>query len=360
MSGTSMDGLDCCLCDLSIDNNYNLNYKIIDSKTFPYKPKTIQIVKDAIKDPSKTNYHSDYLGQEFADISSVFLKNRTIDLVGTHGQTIQHIDKIMSKQIGNPNFLLKKLNVPIVYNFRQNDIESGGNGAPLMPFLDWLIFKNNQKDTYTLNIGGISNLSKISNHIERNKVIGFDTGPGMSLIDEFVNKIWGENMDLNGRFSSDGTIIDKLEKQLLTNPFIIKTPPKSTGRDEFGSTIINKILKDYNNYSNKDILRTLISFTAKSIFINLVKFLKFNGKNFNFYINGGGAHHPILIKDLKNECQIDTLSLLEDIGLNEDNKEALLISVLALCKFLNIPANMPNVTGSKGNIVLGDILFNKD
>jgi len=360
MSGTSMDGLDCCLCDLSIDKNYNLDYKIIDFDTFYYKPKTIQLIKDAIKNPHKTNYCSDYLGKEFSEIASDFLKNRIIDLVGTHGQTVQHIDKKMSKQIGNPIFLLKKLNIPIVYNFRQNDIKYGGNGAPLMPFLDWLIFKNNQKDTYTLNIGGISNLSKISNHIERHQVIGFDTGPGMSLIDEFVNKVWGENMDLNGKFSSNGTIIDKLENQLLAHPFINKAPPKSTGRDEFGYTIINEILQKYNNYSNKDILRTLIRFTAKSIFINLKKHLKFNSVNFDFYVNGGGAHHPLLIKDLKNECQINTFSALENIGFNEDNKEALLISVLALCKFLNIPANMPNVTGSKGNIILGDILFNKD
>ena len=360
MSGTSMDGLDCCYCKISINSNYEFDYNIIDFKTFSYSNEVKEIIKKARKRPFDSQKYDDILGKIFSEIAIDFLRGRSVDLVGNHGQTILHIDKKKTMQIGNPVYLLKALNVPIVYNFREKDILAGGNGAPLMPFLDWLLFKNFNKNTYTLNIGGISNLSKITKNIERSKVIGFDSGPGMCLIDEFVKKVWNKNMDFDSQLSSRGKIIKKIENDLLQNAYILKKPPKSTDRKDFGEEMIDRILLQYNNYSPFDILRTLVSFTAKSICINLKKYLKFNGLNCNFYINGGGFHHSILINDLKDQLLINSFSKLEDLNISEDNKEALLIAVLTLCRFLNLPANMSSVTGSKGDIVLGDILYSKD
>ena len=357
MSGTSMDGLDCCLCELKIDKYYNFFYNITDWKTFEYSDEIKNVIKDAIKFPFRTEKHSDIIGEEFTRFSEDFLYGRHVDLIGTHGQTIYHIDKEYSKQIGNPKFLLQKFNVPIIYNFRENDILSNGNGAPLMPFLDWLLFKNNKLDTFTLNIGGISNICKISYKINRKDVLGFDTGPGMSLIDEFAHIVWNESMDLDGKYSSKGNIINELENDLLSYPYILKKPPKSTGRQEFGKEFIEKKIINSKNFDKNDIIRTLVSFTAKSICINLEKYLKFNKGNYNFYINGGGTHHPILMNDLKQYINIENLLDLNKLGIHQDNKEALLIAVLALCRFLEIPSNMPTVTGSKGNVILGDIIF---
>ena len=357
MSGTSMDGLDCCLCDIKINKEYDFSYKIIDWNTFPYSIRIKDLINDAMKYPIKSDYYSEILGREFAKISDYFLDGRTIDLIGSHGQTIQHIDKEYTKQIGSTKFLLNKFNVPVVSNFRENDILAGGNGAPLIPFLDWLLFKNNLNDTFNLNIGGISNLSKVSNKISRKEVLGFDTGPGMSLIDEYVNLTWNETMDLDGKFSKKGKIISQLEDDLLSHPYILKHPPKSTGRHEFGLDLINKIIIKYNKSSKNDIIRTLVSFTAKSICINLKKYLKFNTRNSDFYINGGGSHHPLLLKDLKKHSQIKHFLDLNKIGIHQDNKESFLIAVLSLCRFLEIPSNMSSVTGSKGNVILGDILF---
>ena len=360
MSGTSMDGLDCCLCDLKIDNNYNFNYNILDWKTFKYDEKIKSLIKDSIANPKIIKTSNDILGKIFSKISHFFLNGRKIDLIGSHGQTIQHIDKQLTKQIGNPKFLFKSFNVPVVYNFREKDLLANGNGAPLMPYLDWLLFKNNKKDTFTLNIGGISNLCKISKNISRQEVIGFDSGPGMSLIDEFVNEVWNEPMDYNGKYSSKGKTIKELEKELLLHDYIIKEPPKSTGKEEFGLDLVKNIIKNYQSFSSEDILRTLVTFTAKSISINLIKYLKFKNRNFDFYINGGGVHHPILLDDIKYFTKIENFSELQLIGIHQDNKEALLIATLALSRFLNIPANMSKVTGSIGNFVLGDILLSED
>ena len=357
MSGTSMDGLDCCLCDIKINKNYNFSYKIIDWRTFSYSKQIKDLINDAIKFPTESDYHSDILGREFSILVEGFLGGRSIDLIGSHGQTIQHIDKEYTKQIGSPKFLFKKFNVPVVFNFRENDIIAGGNGAPLMPFLDWLLFKNSSNDTFNLNIGGISNLSKVSHEINRTEVLGFDTGPGMSLIDEYVNLIWNESMDLDGKFSTKGKIICDLEYDLLSHPYILKYPPKSTGRQEFGDVLINKIIIKYKDCSESDILRTLVSFTAKSICINLKKYLKFNERKSDFYINGGGSHHPLLMADFKKCSQIDDFLDLNNIGIHQDNKESFLIAVLSLCRLLEIPSNMSSVTGSKGDVILGDILF---
>ena len=356
MSGTSMDGLDCCLCDLSIDNSYNFDYKIIDWVTVPYELSIINQIKINIENQSQTDELDYDLGKIFCDIVVDFLNGRKIDLIGSHGQTIAHIDKKFTKQVGNPKFLHEKIGVPIVYNFREKDILYGGNGAPLMPFLDWLLFKKEKKDIYTLNIGGISNVCKISYNIKKQDVLGFDTGPGMALIDEFVKIIWNKSMDYNGKYSSRGKIITKLENDLLSHPFIMDKPPKSTGRNEFGSKMINRILNNYNHLNNTDIIRTLVSFTAKSIWKNFEKFLKFNMNNSTVFINGGGCHHPILMKDLKQNMQINKFEDLKKLGIHPDNKESLLIATLALCRYLKIPSNMTGVTGSNRDIVLGNIL----
>ena len=140
MSGTSMDGLDCCLSEIFLDNEYNLEYKIVDFKTYPYDRTTKDIIKKAISQiKSDINTADIYLGILFLDFSKDFIKSRKIDLIGSHGQTILHNDKITTLQIGNPKFLRSYFKVPTIFNFRKNDIIYHGNGAPLVSFLDWLL-----------------------------------------------------------------------------------------------------------------------------------------------------------------------------------------------------------------------------
>ena len=217
MSGTSMDGLDCCLCNIKISSNFKFDYEILDSHTYTYNHSVKSKIYSLIGsyDKSKINFLDEYLGNLFAEISEKFLNNRKVDLIASHGQTLRHHSGKESLQIGNPIFLYKIFNVPIVYNFRVKDISLGGTGAPIVPFLDWLLFKNLNQNVITLNIGGISNITFIKKDGIREHVLGFDTGPGMCLIDEYVKHIYNESFDLNSKYSIDGTVNKKMMEQLI-------------------------------------------------------------------------------------------------------------------------------------------------
>ncbi len=355
MSGTSMDGLDCCLCTISITENYTLDFEILDWKVFSYDPATRQMIRAAIENPDSIPDADKKLGILFSEFAAEFLQGREVDVVGSHGQTIAHQDGISTLQIGAPKSLSDKIGAPVVYNFRQADINAGGNGAPLMPFLDWLQFRNSKFETITLNIGGIANLTHITPGTLRKEVSGFDTGPGMALIDECVQLYWDKPMDENGKFSMNGSVIPELLTDLMKIEFIQQTPPKSTGRDEFGSRLVKKILQKYSNYRKKDILRTFIAFTAKSIAWNIQNHLKFSPRKTRLIISGGGCHHPVIISDLEKYTGINNFPDLADFGLHPDNKEAFLMAVLAAARVQSIPANMAGATGSSGDVTLGDI-----
>ena len=332
MSGTSMDGLDCCLCDIYLDDNYNFEYSIIDTKTYLFTKEIRMLINDAINNLDVYGKINERLGIIYNQYVIDFIKNRKIDLVGLHGQTISHINGVSTKQIGSPLPLNNSLSIPIIYNFREADISASGNGAPLMPYLDWLLFNKLDISTITLNIGGIANITLIKPNQYRKEVIGFDTGPGMSLIDEFVKLKWNKDLDYNAKYSSKGKINNTLLDYLLKNHFINQKPPKSTGRKEFGKQYILKLLKQYKYINNVDILRTLVTFTAKSIALNIKNHFKFSSENTQMIINGGGIHHPLLIKDIKKYINIDKFVSLMNYNIDPDYKEALLMAVLAVSK----------------------------
>ena len=352
MSGTSMDGLDCCLSEVYIDNLYNFKYKIIDFKTYKYSKKTKNIINDALSlNNKKINFADKYLGDLFYRLSKKFIKDKKIDLIGSHGQTIFHKDKIKSIQIGSPHLLNRYFNVPIIYNFREKDILNGGNGAPLVPFLDWLLFNKEEKDTILINIGGISNISYIKKNSPKNKIIGFDVGPGMCLIDQFCNYTWNKDLDYNSKLSSKGNINQKLLNKLMQHPLIIKDHPKSMSRENFKIEYLLKLLKN-NVISDYDIIRTLVSFTSEAIVYNINKYIKFSSGT-NLIISGGGLNHKILINELKNKLGLNSIDLFKIKKIHPDCKEAFLMCVMAVCNQINLFSNMKKVTGSKKNLVLG-------
>ena len=224
-----------------------------------------------------------------------------------------------------------------------------------MPFLDWLLFKDKKKNVMTLNLGGISNISFIPKKSKKRDVVGFDTGPGMSLIGECVNRFWLKEYDKNGEYSSKGSINKPMLDYLLNNtPFIIESPPKSTGREEFGIKFLNKVIKKYNSVKKNDILRTLVKFTSVSIKSNIEQFILNKHLVDNLIVSGGGACHPILMDDIKKDLDIPILNII-DYGIESKIKESLLMSVLGYAKIKNIKSSMPNVTGASKDIALGEI-----
>ena len=357
MSGTSMDGLDCGLFDIYLTHDYNLEWVLIDFETIPYSKEFRNILDEYIYSSNNNiNDLDQYIGKIFLKYVAIFLKGRNIDIIASHGQTIAHKDGYSSTQIGNPMFMYNEYNVPIIYNFRQADIDMGGNGAPLMPFLDWLLFKDNNRNIITLNIGGVANISYINKSGIKDSVVGFDTGPGMALIDEACHLYLGKDMDLDGINSSKGKVDQELLNQLiLTQKFIHKNPPKSTGRDIFGANLVKNIYKQKSDITMCNLLRTLCAFTAKSIAINLEMFLNLGGSKFDMIVSGGGINHPIIMNDIQKYISSANIKSIDDCGIHPNMKESLLMAVLGVARFQNIPANMPSVTGARRKTILGDI-----
>ena len=358
MSGTSMDGLDCCISKINIDSNWDFKYKIISSESFKFTHKVKNKIRRYIGaiEYAQIKEIDDFLGRVYLDLSKNFLLEHSFDAIAIHGQTIHHSDKKRSIQVGCPSYLASFFKVPVICQFRKKDILSNGNGAPLMPFLDWLLFKNGKKNIATLNIGGISNLSFIPKNSLKKEVLGFDAGPGMSLIDEYVRKIWRKDCDYNGEYSLNGKINSDLLSFLVSKSsgFIFKKPPKSTGREEFGVAFLEQILDNFKYLNQNDILRTLIKFTSLSLQLNLNNFIKEQYDIDALVVSGGGAKHPILMDDIKKDLDVPILNII-NYGIESQIKESLLISVLGYAKMQNIKSNMPSVTGAIKNIVLGEI-----
>ena len=355
MSGTSMDGLDMCLAEVSLDNNYLFEYKIITTHYEEFDSETINFIKRVILDNSYLNELNIFLGKKYSNIVKQYFSINDMDLISMHGQTVIHIDRIKSIQAGDPSFLNNIFNVPVIYNFRYLDIEKGGNGAPLMPFLDWLLFRNYFTDVITLNIGGISNISWIRQNGSINDVIGFDTGPGMSLIDEFVFLKWGLRYDNNGLLAVKGKINHELLDELFNDDYIKRKPPKSTGREEFGINMIHCLISKFPNLDKFDFLRTLVRFTADSIIYNLKHIENIYSNDISLIISGGGINNKLLIEDIKKKSTFSNIIKSDDIGINSDIKEAFLMCVLGMGRFINLETNIPNVTGASESVLCGDI-----
>ena len=355
MTGTSMDGIDLCLADLEFREIDSLKFKIIDSITYQYPN---QIKKNIIKSLNNSSHNysdlSNQIGKFYLDKTIQFLKNRNIDLIASHGQTISHLSNKYSLQIGNPEYMSKYFSIPVVYNFRKKDIDFNGTGAPLVPYLDWLLFKNSKENVFTINLGGISNLTFIPRGGIRKNIIGFDMGPGMCLSDQYMRIFFNKKYDYFGRLSSKGKVIEKLLDKLMNNEFIYKKPPKSTSVENFNEDYMIEMLKEFNQINKFDILRTLVNFTCRCIERNINLFTSLNNNKDKIFLSGGGAKNITLVNDLK-EMISPNIENFNYNGINVDNKEAFLMCLLGYTCVMKIPNNISSVTGASKEVVCGEV-----
>ncbi|MDC1050840.1 anhydro-N-acetylmuramic acid kinase [Candidatus Marinimicrobia bacterium] len=356
MTGTSMDGLDCSISDIYIDKHYNFSFKILDYKTFNFDDELKEMICLSIgnKNSEVVNICHDNLGLFFLEKVKLFLVDKKVDLISIHGQTISHIDKLKSIQIGNPKYLYNYFTVPVYYNFRSKDIALGGCGAPLIPFLDWLLFKKFNYDIITLNIGGISNISYIPKYANRSEVVGFDTGPGMCLIDELVKKEFNLGFDKGGLLSKKGVTDKNLLNYMLKDKFVNKEFPKSTSREYFGYDYLKNILATFPLINKYDILRTLVSFTVESIILNIIK-NRLDLNKYKLILSGGGIKNITLFNEIIDRIGESKIITSSCLNINADTKESFLMAVLGICRHKNINNNMPSVTGAKYEACYGEL-----
>ena len=363
LSGTSMDSIDC-----GIYSFHNSALKEIAFYENDY-PKNIknEIIKnlETLKENYIKNEINTNLSNEYSKIINRVLKKENIqaediEAIGMHGQTISHLkydNKNISIQLGSPNVFAKNTMIKVVSDFRNHDIENGGEGAPLAPLFHDYVFKEHKKKRIIVNIGGISNISLLKNS-HNDKVRGHDTGPGNTLIDSWMKNNYNKNFDENGNIASKYRVDDNLLNIFLKDNYFKKLGPKSTTTEYFCyDWILEKIKSKKILLGKGDVLATLTALTAISI-INSIK------DNYSvcdeIFVCGGGAFNKTLISNIKEfaeeifqtEILVDTTKIL---GLNPKSVEAGLFAWLAMCKINKIKLNYTEVTGAKEPCILGQV-----
>ncbi|MFW5787297.1 MAG: anhydro-N-acetylmuramic acid kinase AnmK [Halanaerobiales bacterium] len=380
MSGTSLDGIDGALIKINEDKGKNLNIDLLDFKTIPFS-ETLrrEILKASREDNSSVDqicYLNMKLGYKFVEAVEHLLDTTPVlldgvDLIGSHGQTVYHLvqntDIKATLQIGSGAAIAEKTGITTVCNFRMRDVAAGGEGAPLVPYVDFKLFRSTKYNRVLQNIGGIGNFTYIPQKASINEIKGSDTGPGNMMIDKAIKILSNGryNYDHDGQWAEEGDISSKLMDYLLKHPFFARDFPKSTGREEFGEEYVQNVLKKSKklNLGKKDIVATLTAFTAYSIINTYQQYLIDNIDQ--IIVGGGGSYNPELMKMiekysgemLKNKPEVLTQ---DELGFSGDAKEAISFAVLAYETMKGRENNIPSATGAKKRVVLGDIIPGKD
>lgn len=374
MSGTSLDGIDAALVEIQ-NSGTATKLKLLNfvSPKFPNGVSEI-ILKNSL--PGKNNV-SDICRLNFLlphlyyDATKLLLKKdnfpiEKIDLIGTHGQTVHHLPLKQNYfghtfgstlQIGDPSVLAKLSGIITIGDFRTGDVAFGGQGAPLIPYFDYIIFHSKIKNRALLNIGGISNISIIRKNSAPDDVIAFDTGPGNMLSDYLSKNLFNCNFDKNGKIALSGNIDDKLFTEILKKDiFIYSAPPKSTGREYYNEKYIQKFIKKYPSLKPEDLLATIANITPFAVYTNYEKFIKPNCVIDELIISGGGAKNKFFLKQLKKYFGTGiSVKNIDDFGISSDSKEAVCFAVLANETISGNPVNIPRVTGALQKTILGKI-----
>lgn len=372
LSGTSVDGVDTVLLKIS-GSGLNTKLKIIDFLTYPIPTQVRKaILSNSDKRTAKIHEISQLnviIAQIFADAVSKILKRNKlnssqIDLIGSHGQTIHHLPEMKNYwgykvkstyQIGDPSVIANLTGITTIGDFRIADCAVSGDGAPLVPILDYILFSHKSKNRALLNIGGISNITILPKGGKKKDVFAFDTGPGNMLIDGMMYHLFKKPYDKNGLTAKKGTVNAELFNYLLNDEVYRAEPPKSTGREHYGRDFQLKLLKIAKKINKSDVIRTVTEFTAYSIWYNYHNFIEGKTRINELIVSGGGAENPLVMKILKSYFKGINVRKMNDFGITAENKEAVLFALLANECISGNPANMPEVTGSNNEVILGKI-----
>jgi len=369
LSGTSIDAVDLVLTEIT-GSGVNSCIKVLDFYSFPIKPELKKLILKFSSDKygtaadiCKLNF---IIGRLFSLTINKFLRknkitSHEIDLIGSHGQTIYHypfnknqsgFNSNSTLQIGDISVIANDTGINTIGDFRTADVAVNGQGAPLVPYLDYIISRKRELNCVFLNIGGISNITYIKKNSELKDVIAFDTGPGNILLDFISQKYFNKKFDKNGNIASKGNILPELISKLLSfDKFIYSKPPKSTGREYYNPEFFKKVIAG-RKFDPADIMATFNFYTAYSVFLN-IKDLKID----TIIISGGGSYNLNLVNHIISLFDNIAVEYLDFNGINSSNKEAVLFAVLANELVSGNKANIRSVTGAEKNVYLGKMSF---
>lgn len=365
MSGTSIDSIDACLVRIYDD----LKFEIIDDYSLEYpqniRNKLFELANNAgnVKDVCFMNF---VVGELFAQTALKLIEKSKInsidvDFISSHGQTICHIpqnieiDGVSLKstlQIGDISVISHKTGIMTIGDFRTKDMAANGQGAPLVPFADKILF-GTDKNRLIQNIGGISNVTVIS---RKCKIFAFDNGPGNMLIDYFVKKLFDMPFDKNGEIARKGKIDNDWLKILLNEPYYKLLPPKTTGRELFNNDYAEKMFV-FAPKNKFDVIATITALTAKVITESYKEFILPKTTIDEVVLGGGGAYNLTLKDFIKQFYPSIVIKTHEDFGIPNKLKEALAFAYLGFYTLMNKPNNVKECTGALEDVVMGKIAY---
>ena len=376
MSGTSVDGIDAAVVEIT-GHGLETTVNLIAFETFPFPPDVPQRIlalcqpdTSRVDDICEMNF---YIGYLFAEaVKYILQKNEMstsdIDLIGSHGQTIHHLPRDPNTdchdsrypstlQIGEPAVIAHETGIPTIADFRVADMAAGGQGAPLVSYIDYLLFHDSTKTVGLLNIGGISNLTVLPANGSFDSVIAADTGPGNMCVDAIMSEITDgkERYDKAGQRAALGTPYRPLIDEWLKHPFFQLTPPKTTGREMFGHTFAMECLAACRGHSlsDNDAIATLTELTVQTVALYISQFVVAQNPIDRLYVSGGGVHNRTIMRGL-NEALVDTIvEPVDDSGISADAKEAIAFTILANESLHGQAGNLPSATGASVRKILG-------
>jgi len=349
MSGTSLDGVDVAIVDIHKDD-----LKVVATRSIPYTDE-IRAAILAVSNTETTTAAISQLNFRLGEIYAESLKGFDgIELVGCHGQTVYHQGKppVNSLQLGEAAVIAERCKVPVVSNFRARDIAAGGQGAPLVPFADFVLFGHRKRGRVVLNIGGIANFTFLPADARMHDVLAFDTGPGNMVMDALVKKMTGgaQLFDKEGAIAASGKIDRTLLAKLMTDEYYGRLPPKSAGREQYGAEFLARLLKTKRPI--EDLIATATALTATSIAEGVRRFA---GSAEELIASGGGVHNATLMGMLRSFLPKLAFSTTDDFGVPSDAKEAVCFALLAYRTWKNKTGNVPSATGARRGVVLGSV-----
>lgn len=383
MSGTSADGINVALVRISGQpaavpkrgRAHHTGFQVLGHAEYAYPKEVRRAVLNAMNadhagvgDLARLNF---LLGELYADAVLATQRRFRIkaELVGCHGQTLYHQGEsarflarrlAVTWQTGEGAVVAARVSVPVVSDFRPADMASGGKGAPLVPFLDYMLYRDPRVGRVIQNIGGIANLTAIPAGASEAQVRAFDTGPGNMVIDAVTERLFNRPYDRDGKIAASGAALAPIISEALRTPFFRRKPPKTAGREEFGREFVARFLRRCGKAKKQDIVATATAFTARSIADALRRFVvRPAGRYSELVVSGGGARNPTLLAMLADEIRPLGLRLRtsEQFGLPSEAKEAAAFALLAYETWHHRPSNIPSATGARHAAILGKISY---
>jgi len=376
MSGTSADGINVALVHIS-GRGFRTRLRLLAHREYPYPAAVRQAVlatmnaqEASVADLSRLNF---FLGDLYADavLATERAARKRAELIGCHGQTIYHqgedapfLGKKLATtwQTGEGSVIAARTKRPVVSDFRPADMAGGGKGAPLVPFLDYVFYRDPRRGRILQNIGGIANLTAIPPAARPDDVVAFDTGPGNMVIDAVVEQFWGKKYDHNGQLAARGKVLEPTVADILRDRFFHQRPPKTAGREEFGREFVDGLIARCKGARSEDIVATATALTASSIVLAIRRFvLRGPAKDRfrDFVVAGGGSKNPTLMRMVAT--QLEPLGLTvrhsDEFGIPSEAKEAVAFALLAYQTWHRQPGNIPSATGASRPAVLGKISY---